>query len=524
MKQQEKQIWNGAASLRQQSQPFDGEKVYDACIIGGGVIGCAIARELSRWQLSLGWLEAKSDVAEGTSKANSAIVHSGYDAKPGSVKARTNVAGNQLFETLCHDLHVPFRRNTSLVVAFTPDGLTGLRELKSRGEINGVPGLSILSQAELRQREPAISPAATGALLAPTGGICSPYELTIALAAQAVLNGLDLQLNCRVGQVSRDASGFHLQTSRGPVRCKILINAAGVYADTIHNQLSQKSIKITPRRGEYWLLDQSLSDTFSATIFQLPTAMGKGILVSPTVDGTLLLGPTAEDIEEKEDVRTTAQRLDDILRIAAITWPDLPRNQFITSFAGLRAHADQGDFVLGEAADCPGLIEAIGIESPGLTAAPAIGIELARLAAKRLHVPRRSHWQPAWQPPQPFRLMTSQTRAQAVAANPFWGRIVCRCEQVTEAEIRAAINLPVGATTVDGIKRRTRAGMGRCQASFCTPRVLAILSEELGISRLELTKFGGGSRILTGRIGSTVSQPPEHAVAAASVKKEVPHA
>jgi len=523
MKQQQKIVWSGADERKRQSKPFDGEKVYDACIIGGGVIGCAIARELSRWQLSLGLLEMRSDVSEGTSKANSAIIHAGYDAKPGSEKARTNVAGNQLFEPLCRELHVPFRRNTSLVVAFSSDGLAGLRELKSRGEINGVDGLSILSQAELRRREPAIGPSAAGALLAETGGICSPYELTIALAAHAVLNGLDLQLNCKVGQIRHDGRWFHLQTSRGPVRCQVLINAAGVYADTIHNQLSRQPIEITPRRGEYWLLDKSVSDAFSATIFQLPTAMGKGILVSPTVDGTMLLGPTAEDIDDKDDVRTTAQRLDEILRVAAKTWPDLPRGQFITSFAGLRAHARQNDFILGEVADCPGLINAAGIESPGLTAAPAIGIELARLAARRLNAPRRSQWQPAWQPPQPFRLMETEQRARAVRDNPAWGRIICRCEQVTEAEIRAAINRPVGAATVDGIKRRTRAGMGRCQASFCTPRVLAILSEELGVSRLELTKFGNGSRILTGRIGETVRSHEPPAADAAAVGLEVSH-
>lgn len=522
-KQQEK-IWRGAEEYRRQSQPFDGEIIYDACIVGGGVIGCAIARELSRWQLSLGLLEMNSDVAEGTSKANSAIVHSGYDAKPGSVKARMNVAGNKLFEPLCRELHVPYRRNTSLVVAFSEDGAAGLRELKARGELNGVEGLSILSRTQLRQREPAVGPAASGALLAATGGICSPYELTIALAAQAVLNGLDLQLNCRVGSVRHDGRWFHLQTSRGPVRCKVLINAAGVYADTIHNQLSRQPIEIIPRRGEYWLLDKAVGEVFSATMFQLPTAMGKGILVSPTVDGTMLLGPTAEDIDDKEDVRTTAPRLDEILRVAAITWPDLPRGQFITSFAGLRAHAPQGDFILGDVPDCPGLIDAAGIESPGLTAAPAIGIELARLAARRLNVPRRVDWRPAWQPPQPFRLMEMEARAQAVRGNPGWGRIICRCEQVTEAEIRAAINRPVGATTVDGIKRRTRAGMGRCQSSFCTPRVLAILSEELGISRLKLTKFGRGSRILTGRIGESIRSHDPRALDTAGAGQEVPHA
>ncbi|HBP37394.1 MAG TPA: FAD/NAD(P)-binding oxidoreductase [Clostridiales bacterium] len=478
--------------------------MYDVCIVGGGVIGCAIARELARCELSIALLEKHSDVAEGTSKANSAIVHAGYDARPGTVKARTNIAGNAVFEAWCRELDVPFRRNTSLVVTFNTEGIFGLRELLERGRKNGVPGLHLLSQTELRAREPNIGPSACGALLAETGGICCPYELTIALAAQAVQNGVDLKLNCQVTSVRKNpAGGFLLQTSQGPLNCRTLVNAAGVHADGINNQLSENRFRIIPRRGEYWMVDKAFGSAFSATIFQLPTAMGKGILVTPTVEGTVILGPTAEDIDNKEDTRTTAAKLEEILRVASLSWAQIPRKNFITAFAGVRAHPEHNDFILGEAPDVPGLFNAAGVESPGLTAAPAIAGELAGLVAARLGARNKAEYQPPWPAPKHFRSMSDSERQAAIAENPEYGRIICRCEQISEAEIRAAIRRPVGATTLDGVKRRTRAGMGRCQGGFCTPRVLHILSEELDVSPLELTKSGGLSKILTGRVGES---------------------
>ena len=447
-------------------------------------------------------LEKHSDVAEGTTKANSAIVHAGFDAKPGSQKARTNVAGNRIFADWCRELDVPYRNNTSLVVAFAEHDLPGLNELLERGHQNGVAGLSIINEAELRALEPNIGPAACGALLAETGGICCPYELTIALATQAVLNGLQIELNCLVNTVSRAAdNSFVIDTSQGQYVSRILINAAGVYADQINNQLSEEKFTIIPRRGEYWMIDKTLGAAFSATIFQVPTAMGKGVLVTPTVEGTMIIGPTAEDIEDREDVRTTASGLDQILRIAAISWPAIPRRSFITTFAGIRAHSDRNDFILGESPDVPGLINAAGIESPGLTSAPVIGLELAQMAAGKLNSQLKPEFLPPWKTIKNFRQMSNRERQAAIDANPAYGRIICRCEQISEAEIRAAIRRPLGATTVDGVKRRTRAGMGRCQGGFCTPRVLDILSEELGVSHLELTKFGGTSHILTGKVG-----------------------
>lgn len=480
---------------------MENQKIYDACIIGGGIIGCAIARELSRYDISVLLLEAKSDVAEGTTKANSAIVHAGYDARPGSHKARTNVAGNALFATWCSELDVPFARNTSLVVAYSPQQLPSLQLLLERGRENGVPGLSIIDEKQLRQREPHIGPSACGALLAKTGGICCPYELTIALAAHAVLNGLDLRLNCKAEKITREDEIFNISSGQGEFRSRCLLNAAGVYADTINNQLSSRKMKIIPRRGEYWMLDKSLGAPFKATIFQVPTDMGKGVLVTPTVEGTLILGPTAEDIADKEDTDTTADKLEEILRVAATTWRDIPRDSFITSFSGLRAHLESGDFILGEAPDVPGFYNAAGIESPGLTSAPAIACELSHLVAKRLRATKKDDFLQPYRAAKPFREMSDREKAAAIERDPAYGRIICRCEQVSEAEVRAAIRRPVGATTVDGVKRRTRAGMGRCQGGFCLPRVLDILSEELSVSPLQLTKFGGRSYILSGRVG-----------------------
>ncbi len=475
--------------------------MYDVCIIGGGVIGCAIARELSRYALSLVLLEKNSDVAEGTTKANSAIVHAGYDAKPGSNKARTNLAGNRLFAGWCRELDVPYDQNTSLVVAFGEDQRQGLAGLLERGQKNGVAGLCLLDEAELRRREPNIGPRAAGALLAETGGICCPYELTIALGTHAVINGAEVRLNCKVQSVTRANGHFRVLTSGGTVESRILINAAGVYADEINNQLSADHFKITPRRGEYWMIDKAYAQTFRATIFQLPTAMGKGILVTPTVEGTMILGPTAEDIEDKEDTRTTAERLDEILRIASLSWPAIPGRSFITAFAGLRAHCDRDDFILGEAPDVPGLINAAGIESPGLTAAPAIALELSALVVDRLQAVQKPGFLPPWSVAPRFRHMNADEKREVIARDPAFGRVICRCEQISEAEIVAAIRRPLGATTLDGVKRRTRAGMGRCQGGFCTPRVLDILSRELNVSPLEITKFGEGSPILTGEVG-----------------------
>lgn len=475
--------------------------MVDVCIIGGGVVGCAIARELSRFHLSIVLLERHSDVSEGTTKANSAIVHAGYDAKPGTRKARDNVAGNRIFASWCDELATPYRNNGSLVVAFTEEEKNGLSALLERGRTNGVGGLRLLEQDELRAREPNLAPEVLAALLAETGGICCPYQLTIDLATHALLNGVDIRLDSPVRSIRRVEGGFALDTPGQTVRCRMLVNAAGVHADTINDQLSEDRFRILPRRGEYWMIDKTFGDAFRSTIFQMPTALGKGVLITPTVEDTLIIGPNAEDIGDGDDVRTTAEGLAAVLRVARRSWPDMPGRQFITQFAGIRAHSDRDDFIVGRSADVAGYYLAAGMESPGLTAAPAIAVELAEMIADDAGARRKEDFLPPYRQATPFRLLTPDERAARVRADPAWGRMICRCEQITEAEIVEAIQRPLGARTVDGVKRRTRAGMGRCQGGFCQPRVLEILSRETGLSPLDLSKFGGGSRILSACVG-----------------------
>lgn len=461
----------------------------DVVVIGAGVVGCAVARELTRWNLNVLVLEAGSDVAEGASKANSAIVHAGFDAKPGTNKAKFNVLGNRMFEDVCRELKVPFRRNGSLVLAFGTEDEKTLAELKDRGERNGVP-TEIIAQEELRRREPNVSPEATAALWAPTGGICCPYELTFRYAENAAANGAEFLFDAKVVGIGRvecaDRAGewkVACEDGREFV-ARAVVNCAGTHSDEINNLVSGRKYSITARRGEYLMLDRDEDGTFSSTMFQCPSTMGKGILVSPTVDGTVIVGPTAEDVGDKEDKATTYEGLEKVKAGARRTYPNLPLGKVIAEFSGMRAHETTlGDFVVGEAEDAPGFFNAVGVESPGLTSAPAIGVFLAEKVAARLGVSRKN---PAlvssdvsWWPK--TREMKPEELAELVERDPSFGRVVCRCEEVTEGEIRAAIRARVGARTLDGIKRRTRSGMGRCQGGFCTPRLIEILGAELGL-------------------------------------------
>ncbi len=473
--------------------------VYDVLIIGGGVIGCGVARELSRFNASVLLLEKTADICNGASKANTAIVHGGYDAKPHTNKAKFNVEGNALFPALCRELDVPYQNNTSLVVSFGAHEHDQLEALKARGGENGVEGLRIIGQSELRQREPNIGVSAYEALLVPSGGIVCPYELTQAYAENAAANGVEFKRNAAVTRLERQADELWRATSAtGTFLARAVVNCAGLYADEINNMVSEDKLTIHPRRGEYYLVDKDYAGTFRAAMFQLPTAMGKGVLVAPTVDGTILLGPTAEDVENKGDKATTADGLANILEQARLTWENIPMRGFITTFAGMRAHCDRDDFVIGEAMDAPFFFNAAGIESPGLTSAPAIARYLASLIADRLTLVRNTRFNPIHKGIAKFRNMTDAQRVEAIALNPDYAKVVCRCETVTEAEIREAIRRPVGARTLDGIKRRTRAGMGRCQAGFCTQRTMEILAEELRISPLDVTKCGGGSKLVKG--------------------------
>jgi glycerol-3-phosphate dehydrogenase len=474
------------------------KNMYDVIIVGGGVIGCSIARALSRYALKLCVVERGEDVCCGTSKANSAIVHAGFDAMPGTKKAKYNVLGCQMMEPLSRELDFAYRRNGSLVLCFDEADLPRLRELYDRGVANGVKELQILDQSALRAMESAISPNAVAALYAPTAGIVCPFELTIAMAENAAVNGAEFLFNTAAESIKRTQNGFALKTNHGTLESRVVINAAGVYGDLLHNQLCDHPIRILPRKGEYCLLDRKDGGLLAHTVFQLPSAMGKGVLVTPTVHGNLLIGPTAADQDAREGTNTTAEGLAWASEKAALSVPNLPMRDVITSFAGLRAHLVDGDddFLIGQSA--PDFFEAVGIESPGLTAAPAIGEAVAEEVAAHLSLSRRSDFQVQRTGIKHYKALSFEEQKALAAEKPAYGNVICRCEQITEGEILDAIHRPVGAKSLDGVKRRVRAGMGRCQGGFCSPRVMEILSRELGIPQTELTKSGGDSRLVVG--------------------------
>ena len=475
----------------------------DILIIGAGITGCAAARELSRFRASVTVLDRGCDVAEGATKANSGIVHAGYDAVPGTQKAKYNVLGAKMYPELCRQLGVPFRRNGSLVIGFDEKEKEHLVRLKERGEANGVEGLEVLDREAALALQPNLNPEVYAALHVPTGAIVSPYEMAFALADDAALNGAAFRFGEAVSSVSRGADGaFTVKTGKNVFTCRVLVNCAGASGAELHNQLAEDRLAMIHRRGQYYLLDRAPAQPFSMTVFQCPSVMGKGVLVSPTVHGNLLLGPTAEDIDDPLDTATTAEGLADILQKARRTWPGLSTRTNITNFSGVRAHLEGDDFVVGPCKGVPGFFEAVGIESPGLSSAPAIGLDLARMIASHMDLKRKETIRALPLPPRPFHEMTPGEQEAAIASDPAYGNIICRCEVVTEAEIRRAIRRPVGARTIDGVKRRTRAGMGRCQGGFCMPRVAAILAEETGVPLDSVTKDGGGSRILSDTIDS----------------------
>ena len=470
--------------------------MYDVLIVGGGVIGCAIARELSRYQLQVCLVERKEDVCTGTSKANSAIVHAGFDAVVGSKKALFNVRGSQMMEQLCADLDIPYRRCGSLVLCFDAADLPKLDELVQRGRENGVEGLEVVQGEALRAMEPNLSDEAVAALHAPTGAIICPFTLTYALAENAAANGVQFRFDTCVERIERAEGGFLLHTDKGDLESHVVINAAGVYADTLHNQLCDNKLTIVPRRGEYCLMDKTEGALVNRTIFQLPGAMGKGVLVTPTVHGNLLIGPTAADQEDKDNTATSAAGLAEVSRSAGRSVKRLPMNKVITGFAGLRAHITEGanDFVIGESAE--NFFEAAGIESPGLSSAPAIGQYLAEMVAKKLNAEEKPDFIAKRCGITPLKELSFEERRAIIEKDSAYGQIICRCEQISEGEILEAIAR--GARSLDGVKRRVRAGMGRCQGGFCAPRVMEILARELQLQPTDLTKSGGASRLITG--------------------------
>lgn len=472
--------------------------MYDVIIIGAGVTGCAVARYLSRYQGSALVLERAEDVCCGTSKANSAIIHAGFDAAHGSLMAKMNVQGSRMLPELAKELDFPFRTNGSLVVCMSEEDMHRLLALYENGVKNGVEGLEIVDAQRLHELEPNVSKNAVAALWAPTGGIVCPFNMTIALAENANANGVDFRFNTKVTGFTRGEEGWTVHTEQGDFQTRYVVNAAGVYADVLHNMVSARKLHITPRRGDYCLLDRQVGGFVSHTVFQLPGKLGKGVLVSPTVHGNIIVGPTAIDIEDRDGTNTTAAGLEELIAKAGISVDNLPIRQTITSFAGLRAHEDHHEFVIGEAEDAPGFVDCAGIESPGLTSAPAIGLTVAELLREKLGLRKKEDFIATRKGLLDPKSLTKEAYQALIRENPAYGQIICRCEQVTEGEIIDAIRRPLGARSLDGVKRRTRAGMGRCQAGFCSPRVMEILARELGVSQAEITKCGGASRLIVG--------------------------
>lgn len=474
--------------------------IYDVVIIGAGVTGSAVARELSRYQAEICVLEKAEDLCSGTSKANSAIIHAGFDAAEGSLMAKMNVRGNEMMDELSEKLDIPFERNGSLVVCIHEEEKDGLKELYDRGVANGVPGLKLLNREEALAMEPNLSDHVVAALYAPTGGIICPFRLNYAMAEQANLNGVDFYFNTAVEAFQRDAEGiWHIRTSNGEYRAHCVVNAAGVYADQLHNMVSKEKIHITPRRGDYCLLDKGTKGFVKHTIFPQPTKFGKGILVTPTVHGNVLVGPTAIDIQDKEATATTQAGIDEMIAKASMNVRDLPIRQVITSFAGLRAHEDHHEFILGEVKDAPGFVDCAGIESPGLTSSPAIGEYIGALLKEKLLLKEKAQWTETIKDILHPETLSMEERNELIRRQPAYGTIICRCESISEGEILEAIHRPLGARTLDGIKRRTRAGAGRCQAGFCSPRVMEILHRELGIPMEKISKNSGRSNIVMER-------------------------
>ncbi|MDF2908709.1 MAG: dependent oxidoreductase [Herbinix sp.] len=473
--------------------------MYDVIIIGAGVTGSAVANELMRCDRKVAVLEKGLDVCEGTSKANSGIVHAGFDATPGSLKAILNVEGNRIMEKLSKELDFSFRRNGSLVLCFREEEKDKLKMLYEKGVKNGVQELQLLSGEEARKLEPNLSQTVVAALYAPTGGIVCPFGLTIAFAENAFVNGAKFYFGTEVTAISKIEGGYFIHTTGGDFESRIVVNAAGVYADKLHNMISEKKMTLVARKGEYCLFDKQVGGFVSKTIFQLPTEYGKGVLITPTIHGNLLLGPTAEDIWDKDGLYTTGRGLEEVLKKAALSVNELPpMRQNITSFAGLRAHEEKDDFIIGEVEDAKGFIDVAGIESPGLTCAPAIGSFVAEIIngiapakKKEDYISQRIG----------IKSMTSSSleeQKNLINQDPAYANVICRCEMVTEGEILDAIHRPLGARTLDGIKRRTRAGSGRCQAGFCLPKTMEILAREWKVDKSSIVKSGEGSYYLTG--------------------------
>lgn len=470
----------------------------DFVVIGAGVVGGLVARELTRYKGSVTILEAEGDVAMGATKANSAIVHAGYDAKEGTLKARLNVRGSEMMEDVCRELGVKYKKNGSLVVGFDDDDRATLEGLLARGNKNGVKGLRILERDEILDLEKNIGDGVTVALHAPSGAIVCPYELCMAAVGNAMDNGAELKLNFKVDKIEKIDGGYRVRSGERFVDARCVINCAGVYSDEVARMVGDTSFDVHARRGEYVLLDRECGDLVSHTIFRCPSRMGKGILVTPTVDGNILVGPTAEDIDDKTDTSTTAAGIALVKRQASEQVHGVNFGKTITSFTGLRSVGSTGDFIINCTTD--GFINVAAIESPGLTSSPAIAeYVVGMIKDMGAELSPRDDFSPTRRPMHYFKELSVDEQNEIIKKDPTFAHIICRCERVSEGEILEAIRTNPRPTDVDGVKRRTRATMGRCQGGFCTPYVVELLARELSIPYESVTKFGGGSYMNVGK-------------------------
>lgn len=482
--------------------------MYDVAIIGAGITGCSLFYELCRYRLRVILLEKENDVSLGATKANSAIVHAGYDPPEGTLMASANVRGNAMIPELCRRLDVPYRQTGSLVLAFSQEQMKTLHELCRRGQNNGVPGLRVLNEQDARALEPNLGPQVLGALYAPSAGVVSPWELALALAQNAVQNGGELALRSAVEAVHPQSEGFTVTAGGRRLRARFLVNAAGTSAQRVARMAGDTSFEIHPSKGEYFLLDKNQGALVSRVVFQCPGKAGKGVLVAPTVHGNLIVGPNAQPAQS-DDTATTAEGLAFVREAALRSAPGIEFKECIRTFAGLRAVSSEGDFILRESAQVPGLFLMAGIKSPGLTAAPALAKDMASLLERAGLTLRPQEQIVTTRRVVRFRELNDAQRAEAVRVDPNFGRVVCRCETVTEAEIINALRAPVPPVSIDGVKRRCSCGMGRCQGGFCGPRVQQIIARELGIAAKDVALDRDGMTLL---YGPTKGEAAKHEV------------
>lgn len=476
--------------------------MYDVAIIGAGVVGCALSYTLSPYRLRIALLEKENDLAMEATRANTALIHAGFDPPPHTLMGKLNVEGMRLCYQLCEELQVEHRRTGSLVLAFDQEERPILDRLYDQGLENGCRGLEILSGDQARSREPNLSKAVVAALWAPEAGVINPWEFALALAEVAVRNGVDFLPNSQVIGITPQADSYELEISNrggGPVdrkriRARYLVNAAGVESDHIHNMLAEPEFRIEPTRGEYYLLDRAVGQLVRSIIFECPTERGKGVTVSPTIHDNFLVGPSSEAVRDREDTGVTRPVLDRIAAVAREMIPSLDVRSNIRNFAGVRANSDGNDFFIRMSAE--GFLDLAAIKSPGLTCAPSIA-RYARdlLQEAGLDLTGKSDWRGGREVIR-FKEIPEEERAAFIQANPAYGRVICRCETITEGEILAALKGEIPPLSIDGVKRRAGTGMGRCQGGFCGPRILEILARETGRSPLSIEQDGAGSWIL----------------------------